>query len=175
LILPTSEPGDLATERWLTVDFSDSDSADACPDFEHEGEDGYFDVAVYGTDEGVSSADGECVDNLGVSLSAQRALHKSASRTPLKIRLRRLGQSDAGYWTPFAFIEYINPLYLRTPEDGDVGFDTGCQRVISTEPVSGDGNDHVRQAELREWVGVFTGPLIGTYNLRFEACLTRAE
>lgn len=174
LKLPTNEPPFSHTTRWLSVDFSSSPFGDVCPDFEDDAN-GNTDP-IYPSHEVPATAPLVCVDNLAVWIQAQRALHKSASRTPLKIRLLKRGEGDVSeYWTEFAFIEYIDPLYLRIPESGDVGFETGCQRLISTEPGSTGGTVHVREAELREWVSVFSGPLIGTYDLRFEACLTRAE
>jgi hypothetical protein len=172
LRLPTLQPPPLLTTRWLTVDFASSPGDDACPDFEDEANDNAG--SVYTHNEMPETAPGVCVDNLTVWIQAQRALHPSASRAPLKIRLMRIGESAQGSWVEFAFIEYIDPLYLRTPVEGDVGHLTACNRVISTEPGAG-GAGHVRAAELREWESVFNGPLIGTYDLRFEACLTKAE
>jgi hypothetical protein len=181
LMLPGKGQQHVNSTRWLTVDFSDSTNGAPCPDL--DGKDYYIlDEFVDENDEPVVFTDNNpCVDHVAVWLKAEKALHNRASRTPLLIILWS-SPDDDGYWQAFAGIDYINPLYLRTPEEGDVGYGTGCRRVISTEPGEGDPEDSpsVRAAEMGELAGWdrpegWPDDVARTYNLPFEACLTKAK
>ncbi len=163
--------------RWLLFDFSDPIGDYECPDFEGDLTADPND-SVYTDDEMDPAATNPdpCIDNLAVWLSVNRALQRSANRVNLIILL--WARSENGlYWVDFAFVEHINPLYVRDPIDGwdpQEYAGTGC-RLTTTRPGPEDNDGDVSAAELRaSTVSPRQGPLIGTFRLPFEACLIRS-
>jgi hypothetical protein len=173
-------------ERWLVVDFTDSRSDSPCYDLDF-GAEGYaqYGIPLYRDD--VRSQSGglvdqieknvlPCVDNLAIRLSADRILKAKANQQQLEFSIRwRPDPAASIYWSPWGYVSYIQPLYLRNPSSGDpqAWLDAGC-RVMSTRPAPGADHDRA-EAELLLKTGAGQTEVLGSYNLPLEVCVNRAS
>lgn len=153
-------------ERYLRVDFGKSDDEGPCLNLDD-------DLYLKDPDQIDEDID-PCWDHFSVRLAADRILKSKANQQKLEISLRHRPIPDESiYWPPWGYIDYINPLYLREPEDGDPVDWTGC-RIMSTR--ASPNSDHDRaEAELLMETGAGQTGILGTYHLPMEVCVTRAS
>jgi len=166
-------------ERWLVVDFSlpvDSSEDSPCYDLDNEL---YLDNVEDSQGETVNQIvknDDDCVDNLAIRLSADRILKAKANQQQLDFSIPWRPDPDASiYWSPWGYVSWINPLYLREPSAGDPPewLAAGC-RVMSTRPGPGQGHNR-DEAELLLDIGPGQTKPLGTYHLPMEVCVKRAS
>ena len=166
-------------ERWLVVDFSSSTDGAPCYDLDNGGTaEDYSDLGIplyldYPIDQIAENAD-PCVDNLSVRLAADRILKAKANQQQLEFSIRHRPDPEASiYWSPWGYVSYIKPLYLREPSVDDPSDWIGC-RVMSTRSAPGAPHDRA-EAELLLSTGAGTTELLGSYNLPLEVCVKRAS
>jgi hypothetical protein len=166
-------------ERWLVVDFSASTDGAPCYDLDNGGStEDYSDLGIplylKTPDDQIAENTDPCVDNLSVRLAADRILKAKANQQQLEFSIRHRPDPEASiYWSPWGYVSYIQPLYLRelSPDDPDDW--TGC-RVMSTRPAPGAEHDRA-EAELLLSTGAGKTELLGSYNLPLEVCVKRAS
>jgi hypothetical protein len=167
-------------ERWLVVDFSTSTDGAPCYDLDNGGTvEDFSDLGIplYLDDpnDQIDEDTDACVDNVSVRLAADRILKAKANQQQLEFSIRHRPDPAASiYWSPWGYISYIQPLYLRDPMIGDrpEWIQIDC-RIMSTR--SAPGADHDRaEAELLLKTGAGQTKLLGTYNLPMEVCVNRA-
>ena len=165
-------------ERWLEVDFSDSDpnSPSPCYDLDNGGTQtdySEYGIPLYLPGQIVRNAD-TCIDNVSIRLAADRILKPKANQQQLEFSIRHRPDPAASiYWSPWGYVSYVQPLYLREPTVDDPSDWIGC-RVMSTRPAP--GADHNRaEAELLLKTGAGQTKSLGSYYLPLEVCVKRAS
>ena len=115
-----------------------------------------------------------CVDNVSVRLAADRILKAKSNQQQLEFSIRHRPDPEASiFWSPWGYVSYTNPLYLRAPMTGDPLDWENC-RVMSTRPAPGMPHDRA-EAELLWKTGAGQTQVLGTYDLPLEVCVKRAS
>jgi hypothetical protein len=182
-LITTAGPEQLSqVVRWVVVDFSvevDSDgnpvSSPECPDLDSAGNSNLgISGSIYAESLGQhpSPNDSACVDHLTVRLPAERILKANASVQQLEITIRHQPEGSI-YWPPWGSINYVDPLYLRSPDQFGPFGGRDCT-VMSTRPAWDAPHDKAI-AELTRSTGPGKEDVVALYSLPMEVCVIRAS